>query len=665
MFLSKALTLTEQKYGSTELEVAGLCWVIKKIRHLIESSTAGPLIVFTDHSATPTIAKQTKSDTRANTKLRRASDYLSQFKLDIRHKPGKSHIVPDALSRLEGQPPRKAVNEDGEILDVFAFHVSLAELTEETKTRLQNDYRKDPHWSKILAMLEIEAARDLHTGMQNAPNGLSFALRDGLIYHVVDDRVRLCLPSTFEKEIFRLAHDQNAHSGFVRTYQRVAESLYFKGLSRRLRLYIEHCHQCQLSQTKRHRPYGSLVPITPPQVPYHTVAMDFIVELPLTPDGLDTLATLTDKFSKRVMLVSGKGTDSAEIWAKRVLDRLQMEGWGIPRAFISDRDSKFMSAFWRTIFEKLETKMLTASAYHPQADGQSERTNQTVEIAIRFITINHENVSWVDALPSLQFLLFTSPNQATGHSPSHLLYGFQVRDATALLNDEPPLPDLDLNRLVWRQEATDALAYANAKAKIYYDSRHKPLMLSPGSFAFLRLHKGYKIPGVHKKLGQQRIGPFKILKRVGRLAYKLELPPRYKIHPVVSVDHLEPAPLGSDPFDRTRPDHPPAVYVEGDDEEWTSYEIEKLVDKRTRRYGRGKPITEYKVRWKGYGIEFDEWYGEDLLQNAQEMIREYEEKNIMSHTTRAIQQNDITDKTEPIPHTDMKRRRGRPKKNVD
>jgi hypothetical protein len=105
LFLSQALSDAETRYWPTEPETAGLIWVIRKTRHLIESSAAPPVIVFTDHGAIVGIAKQsdittTVSTERLNLRLVRALEYISRFPLDIRHKPGKSHIVPDALSRL-------------------------------------------------------------------------------------------------------------------------------------------------------------------------------------------------------------------------------------------------------------------------------------------------------------------------------------------------------------------------------------------------------------------------------------------------------------------------------------------------------------------------------------------------------------------------------------
>jgi hypothetical protein len=157
----------------------------------------------------------------------------------------------------------------------------------------------------------------------------------------------------------------------------------------------------------------------------------------------------------------------------------------------------------------------------------------------------------------------------------------------------------------------------------HYDVKHATPDFSAG-YAFLRLGAGYSIPAVRKqKLAQQRIGPFKILEMVGKgKAYRLQLPPHYGIHPVISIVHLEPSPApGSDPYSRPVPtnDTAPVMGPDGDPE----WEIDTIVNKRTSRKGRKKK-TEYLVRWKGYGPEWDSWYTEDELPNAKEAMTDYE-----------------------------------------
>lgn len=147
-----------------------------------------------------------------------------------------------------------------------------------------------------------------------------------------------------------------------------------------------------------------------------------------------------------------------------------------------------------------------------------------------------------------------------------------------------------------------------------------------GEWAMLRLHKGYSIPstlGVTKKLTQQYVGPFCISEKVGRLAYRLAIPPHWKIHPVFSVAQLEPAPPPSgDPFHRPFPDQPPSVFVDGDIDTVKSFEVERLLNKRTVQRGRGRS-TEYLVRWKGYGPEWDRWYNVKDLDNAADLVSDY------------------------------------------
>ena len=666
LFLSKMLNQAEKNYWPTELEVAGIVWVIKKVRHMVESTKKPPVVVYTDHSAAVPISRQTSltssSTDKLNLRLVRASQYLSMFNLSVRHKAGKTNVVPDALSRLQGsssdvakegpgilealygsvlpQGSRKRSQEaPGSAVDLpVCFHVTLVEMSQEFKERLVLEYSKDEQWNKVLEVLKkadndaIPQGPVTETGelpqLEEDPAdrkiGLRFRVREGLIYYTNydDGRERLCIPNALEKEIFELAHDRQHHGGFHRTYERIVGSVYLRHLPKHLRTYIEHCPECELNQTKRHKPYGSLIPIDIPGIPFHTIAMDFIVALPVTTDNLDTLLTVTDKFSKRICLIPGKSTNNAGQWADQLLAMLVQQGWGIPCATISDRDSKFMSDLWQAIFEKLGVNILTSTSYHPQTDGQSERTNQTVEIAMRYFVTSNPGIDWTAVLPYLQGSLNNSKN-STGVSPNEILYGFNVRDTLGLLAELPP-EDFSQLRQMKREQAEESIAFANIMAKAYYDSHHKPLNVSTGSMVFLRLHQGYKIPGVgNHKLSNQRVGPFKVLEKVGKLAYRLELPPLMRIHPVVSVAQLEPAQTVPDPYGRKRNDEPPPIEEEEAPTDGSGrYPIEALLQKRISDSGK----TQYLVKWERYGNQHNAWYDIDDLGDAQELIQEYESR---------------------------------------
>lgn len=643
MFLSKLLNDAEKNYWPTELEVAGIVWVVKKIRHLIESTSVPPAVIYTDHSAAVPISRQTTLSTsstdKLNLRLVRASQYLSSFNLSIRHKAGKSNVVPDALSRLPGTSTDSSSVKSSEdsaegILDVLyghavedldpydsvmeegaVYHITLVEMSDDFKQRLRKAYDSDEQWKRILGILRKDFTEAASNEVEKP--GIRFKLRNDLVYYVSGDgRERLCIPHSMEKEVFHMAHDLSNHGGFHRTYDRLSSSVYVQQLAKRLRNYIAHCPECQVFQTTRHSPYGSLNPIVTPSIPFHTLAMDFVVELPVI-DGHDVLLTMTDKFTKKVLLLSGQNTWNAVDWANAVIVALYEHDWGIPRSFISDRDSKFMSVFWKTIFERLGVTFLTSTAYHPQTDGQSERTNQTVEIALRYYI--GRDINWRKALPFISAILNNSTNAATGFAPNELAYGFRVNDNVNLLEDLPQ-QDFEKLRLLKREAADDAISFANAMTKARYDSRHTPMEFRVGDKAYLNLHHGYEIPGQgNHKLHQQRVGPFEILRKVGYLAYELKLSPIMRIHPVVSVAQLEPYP-GEDPYQRPRPTNPPPVVDE--DRPDDSYEIEKILEKRISG---NKP--QYLIKWKDYGPQDNAWYKLEDLSFAKDLIDDYEKEH--------------------------------------
>jgi hypothetical protein len=159
-----------------------------------------------------------------------------------------------------------------------------------------------------------------------------------------------------------MVYDNRAYIGFYRAYDHVRASFFIKGLAERFRVYLKYCHVCNTHQTVRYKSYGSLKFIFSLFTPYHTVSGNFIVGLPVIANGFDMALTFTCKFSKRVKIIPGKSTWKAVNWAHAVFDAII--DWGIFLVFIIDRDPKWLSEFWRTIFENMGTKIAVTTAYY-------------------------------------------------------------------------------------------------------------------------------------------------------------------------------------------------------------------------------------------------------------------------------------------------------------
>ena len=638
LFLSRLLKDAETRYWPTELEIAGIVWVLRKVRHMAES--APKTIVYTDHGAALGIAKQTSLSTSSTAKLNlrliRASEYIQQFRnLEFRHKPGKRHVVPDALSRLPNTASSEVSSSQHDAGELDALYAcaytatTLVKLSPELRQQMIEGYQKDSSWSKIARTLEANDA----TG-ENAAR-LPFSRdKEGLIWKVdtaTGDQGftprRLCVPESCVSIFLEVAHS-GSHVGLAKSFEIISRQWYIRNLTKHLRDYIRHCPQCQLYQTPRHLPHGSLQPILTPPVPYHTLTIDFILTLPKSAKGYDCILSVTDKFSRKVTLIPGMSTFTAEEWGRRLLRRLQKIDWGLPKQIISDRDRKFLSDLWTALFNALGVKLLYSTAYHPQTDGSSERTNQTVEIALRFwISTLDDVAAWPRTIPAIQSNYNNMVSAPLGKSPNEVASGFSPNQPLDLgAYEKHVLPEG-----VARLEAADAIAFAQMHAKYHYDRRHHPQFFRQGDYALLRLHRGYDIPATKltgRKYGLQFVGPFRVVERIGKLAYRLDIPDTWKVHPVFSVAQLEACPdPQDDPYQKDRPvprpDEPPPVFVEGDTPTSKSYELAKILNKRVMKKGRGF-ATEYLIKWKGYGPQHDVWRNVKQLGDAQGLIEDYE-----------------------------------------
>ena len=173
-------------------------------------------------------------------------------------------------------------------------------------------------------------------------------------------------------------------------------------------------------------------------------------------------------------LIPGKTTFTAEDWARRLLRRLRKIDWGVPKVIISDRDRKFLRKPWTALFIALGVKLLYSTVYHPQTNGSSEQTNQTVEIALRFwISTLPDSGEWPSTIPAIQSTYNNSVSAATKHSLNEVVYGFTPNEPLDLVAvdeyDKQTLP-----QHLFRVSAGDAIASAQMSAKYYYYVRHHP-----------------------------------------------------------------------------------------------------------------------------------------------------------------------------------------------
>jgi hypothetical protein len=168
LFLSKLLTDAEIRYWPTELEVACLVWTVKKISHTVVNGSLAGTVIWTDHSTTVQITKQmtlsSSSTDKLNLRLVRASQYCSQFCLDVRHRPGRLNIVPDALSRLPNKVADLKNRSLGNTLDeIHTYHTTVIGMSSEFQDKLKKAYLEDKRWTEVINQLRRPGRADPST----------------------------------------------------------------------------------------------------------------------------------------------------------------------------------------------------------------------------------------------------------------------------------------------------------------------------------------------------------------------------------------------------------------------------------------------------------------------------------------------------------------------
>ena len=609
-FISKSLSEAERNYEIHDKELLAVIRGLEEFRHLLEGAKH-QIEVLTDHrNLVYFMTAQSLTRRQARWSL-----FLSRFDFRITHRPGKSSVKPDALSRRADHGRGKEDNKNQVLLDPSLFeikatpHQPIEGLGVEFMKRIQNCTDRDESVVKAIKELGSSPSHLRSHEWEETENCILFR---GRVYVPRDPRLW--------HDIVKAHHDSPiaGHPGRWKTVELVTRNYWWPGVARYIANYVRSCDRCNRTKTFPATPVGKLMPNRIPDQRWQIVTTDFITGLPPS-RGYNALWVVVDRLSKRMHVIpTTEEVDSLGL-ARLYRDHV-WKHHGLPEEIISDRGPQFASKFTKELNRLLGIHSSLSTAYHPQTDGQTERVNQEIEQYLRLF-VNERQDDWYDWIALAEFTYNNRIHAATQHTPFELDSGQHPRLGTEP-HRETRLEAVD--EFVQRmkratEEAKSALHKAADDMTRFYDNyRTDAPTYKIGDKVWLDA-TNIKTTRPTKKLDDKWFGPFSVTKVISRNAYQLKLTASFRrVHPVFHVSNLRP--FIPDPIPERRLPPPPKPTVANDGNE--EYEVETILDSRLYR---GK--LQYLVRWKGYGPEENSWEPESNLTKAKATINKFHREN--------------------------------------
>eukprot|EP00253_Pinus_taeda_P011799 PITA_11799 len=357
-----------------------------------------------------------------------------------------------------------------------------------------------------------------------------------------------------------------AHPGVGKMYADTKKLFFWPGMERDITQFIAKCLECQQVKADHCHPAGVLQPHDIPMSKWETISMDFITGLPLTSQRHNAILVVVDKLTK-----------SAHF---------------IPTA--------------------LGTQLNLSIAYHPETDGQSERVNQVLEDMLRMYVMDQQS-HWEKYLPLVEFAYNNNYHSSIGMPPFEALYGQPCRTPLSWdrLEDRVIIgPELIHEMEAQVRQIRQRLKEAHDRQKSYADAHRTDRRYEVGDQVFICIkpNKSTIRFGKGTKLSPKFIGPFKVVERVGPVAYRLALPPHlHKIHNIFHVSVLRHyiADLSHNLLWKE---------LQVSDEGVITVEPLRILERRVRQL-RNRLVDQVKVQWDKYSPGSATWENtEDICQ---------------------------------------------------
>lgn len=513
---SHLMTPAEKNYPVHEQELLAVIHALQKWKMLLLGMKIN---VMSDHHSLTHLLKQRSLSRRQA----RWTEILADFDLNFEYVKGEENTVADALSR------KNIVDDE---LDIGVAEVcSVAALTElgatfspSLKASIRAGYTED---SFCVALRKVLPLRD------------DCAEIDGLLF--VDSRLVVPDSSNLRDKLTEEAHIRLGHLGYLKTITELRRDFFWPRMNKDVARFVQSCATCQKTKAPTTSPAGKMLTPSMPRAPLADLAIDFVGPLPKS-NNYDMILTCTCRLSGFTRILPVVQSDTAEKTASRLFSGW-MATFGAPTSIISDRDKAWTSKFWKALMAHLNIRFHMSSAFHPQADGRSERTNKTVGQILRSFTAKRQG-KWLAALPAAEFAINSAINVATGISPFELVFGrkpglFPSIDSSP---DSPP----NLKRWLDQREgswanARDSLWLSRVRQAIQHNRHNRPpTPLKAGDWALLNSAdwRGRK-SGVDK-LKERFEGPYRVARVFNHdQNVELELPEGDRRHPTFHTSKVK------------------------------------------------------------------------------------------------------------------------------
>ena len=616
-FESRKMNSAQRNYHTTDKELLAIVHALKLWRCYLAGAR---FEILTDHK--PLIYLRTQPV--LSQRQARWSEFLSEFFVNWEYLPGEVNPA-DSLSRLGNEEPLPTV------LTMLLSTTQTRNLRKKTKRKRAMENVPEPfvsgqqgHVVPQVTSAELLQGYTLDPWFHDPKNTAPYT-RDVRGLWCKDNLVLVPKTSDLRLRVFLAYHCAPAagHGGVTKTFDLITRHFWWPGLRKDIRAFIAVCDSCQRVKASHQHAAGLLQPLPIPVGRWHTVSMDFIVELPPC-QGFNAILVFVDVLTKMAHFAPCTTTctaaQAADLFNQHVF-RLH----GLPKVMLHDRGTQFTSHFWTHFYSLCGVSQATSTAFHPQTDGQTERVNRVLEDYLRHY-VGPLQDNWVNMLTFAEFAYNNATHESTGTTPFRLNYGF---DPVAPGQDvgQPPLTleKVKEHRMIcpaaqlhfehcmqqMLQHAKQHLVVAKERQKKYADTKRRHCVFSVGDKVLVSTKNISLKGGGSRKLLPRYIGPFTITKSINGVSYTLDLPKGLGVHPTFHISLLR---LYKEDPDYLFKAPPLPEVIEGQLE----YEVDHIVNHR--RMGGS---LEFLVRWKGYKECDDTWEPESNLKNCPKILKEY------------------------------------------